>query len=235
MSDSAPSLGREADPEPVTEQLRERAEPAWTDATTHRFVEELGAGILDDEVFARYLIQDYAFLRTLSGTVGVAVDDAPEMDAKARLAGFLETLVGPENDYFERAFDALDVPESTWRDPDLAGPTRRFRHLFGHAADAGGYAETLAVLVPVEWVYLSWAQSVSSAADSEIPDRFYLAEWIDIHATEEFAGFVAWLRAELDREATALRSSRRQRIERLFVDAVELEVEFFDAAYGGED
>jgi thiaminase/transcriptional activator TenA len=44
--------------------LRERSEPAWTDATRHRFVEELGADTLDDEIFRRYLVQDHAFLET---------------------------------------------------------------------------------------------------------------------------------------------------------------------------
>lgn len=215
--------------DPLTEQLRDHAEPAWTEVTAHRFVTELGDGSLDDDVFERYLIQDYAFLETLVGTVGVAVDDAPGMASKARLADFLGTLVGPENDYFERSFDALGVPASTWRDPESAATTQSFENLFVHGARVGGYAETLAVLVPVEWVYLTWARSVDNAAD-----RFYLREWREIHATEAFAEFVGWLRSELDREAETLSPRRRDRVERLFRQAVELEVAFFDDAYEGE-
>lgn len=211
-----------------TAHLREAAEPAWTDAVEHRFVTELGGGTLDDDAFRRYVVQDYAFVDALAGAIGRAVGDAPDTAAERRLATFLNTVVGPEDDYFERAFDALDVPESDRESPTLARPTRSFEHLLGHASRAGGYAETLAVLVPVEWVYLTWARD---AREGPGTDRFYLDEWTAMHATDEFAALVEWLRDQLDAEAAAASDRRRDRIERLFVDAVELEVAFFDAAY----
>lgn len=209
-----------------TDELR-AASPRWEAATTHRFVEELGDGSIDDEVFRRYLLQDYTFVETLAGVVGHAVANAPSVAAKGRLAAFLETVVGPENDYFERSFEALGVPASTWRDPEPRSVTRSFDHLLVHGAEVGGYAETLAVLLPVEWIYLTWATAVE-----EPPETPYLGEWVAIHAADEFADFVGWLRSELDREAADLSDRRRERVERLFVDAVALEVAFFDAAYG---
>ncbi len=220
-----------------TARLRAAAEPAWTDATEHRFVTELGDGTLDDGVFRRYVVQDYAFVDSLTSVVGRAVADAPDVADKRRLAAFLNTVVGPENDYFERTFDALDVPESDRTSPTLAAPTRSFEHLLGHGSSVGGYAETLAVLLPVEWVYLTWATNVRDGGDDAGdagPDRFYLDEWAAMHATDEFAEFVGWLRDRLDAEAEAASARRRDRMERLFVDAVELEVDFFGAAYDGE-
>lgn len=218
---SADESGRDR----FTDELR-AASPHWEAATTHRFVEELGDGTVDDEVFRRYLLQDYAFVETLAGVVGHAVADAPSVAAKGRFAAFLGTVVGPENDYFERSFEALGVPASTWRDPEPRAVTRSFDHLLAHGAEVGGYAETLAVLLPVEWVYLTWATAVE-----EPPETPYLREWVTIHATDEFADFVGWLRAELDREASDLSDRRRERVERLFADAVALEVAFFDTAY----
>ncbi|RDI70940.1 TenA family protein [Halopelagius longus] len=210
-----------------TDWLRERAEPAWSDATGHRFTRELGSDELDDDAFRRYLLQDYAFLETLVGTFGHAVGDAPTMASKGRLAEFLGTLTAEENDYFERSFEALGVPESAYADPTTTKTTRAFEDLLRRAGTEGGYAEALAVLVPAEWVYLAWADAVRD----ESPSRFYLAEWIDLHANEEFEAFVAWLRAELDREGEAASSRRRRRLERLFRRTVELEVAFFESAY----
>ena len=83
------------------------------------------------------------------------------------------------------------------------------------------------MLVPAEWTYRDWAARVDDAD----PDRFYLAEWIDIHATDEFDAFVNWLRLELDREGAALSQRRRSRVDDLFSHTVALEVDFFDAAY----
>lgn len=211
-----------------TEWLRDRSQPVWSGATTHQFTRELGADTLEDRVFRRYLIQDFAFLETLVGTFGHAVGDAPTMDAKGRLVEFLGTLTAEENDYFERSFEALGVAE--YDDPKLTDATTALETLLQRAAREGGYGETLAVLVPAEWIYLEWA----SAVDGDRPSRFYLAEWIGLHATEAFEDFVAWLRTELDREGKAASPRRRQLFERLFRQTVELEVAFFDAAYDAE-
>jgi thiaminase/transcriptional activator TenA len=206
-----------------TEWLRERSEPDWTAAVDGRFVRELGDGTVPDPVFRRYLEQDYAFVETLTGTFGHALGEAPSMAAKARLAGFLGTITNEENDYFERSFEALDGdPEAT---PDAT--TRAFVDLLERAGRQGGYAETLAVLVPAEWTYETWAAGVESR-----PDAFYLDEWVELHANPAFVDFVAWLRAELDREGAAVSARRQRRLDALFRRTVELERAFFEAPYG---
>ncbi|GGN99231.1 TenA family protein [Haloarcula pellucida] len=222
--------GRE-DPR-FTEWLRAQAGPSWDAATDHRFTRELHADTLDDAVFRRYLVQDYAFLETLVGTFGHSVGDAPSMAAKSRLVDFLGTLTDDENDYFERSFDALGVPESTYEDPALTETTAAFRDLLLRASREGGYAETLAVLVPAEWVYLAWA---TAEGDADRPERFYLAEWVDLHAVPAFESFVEWLRTELDRAGAAASERRQARLADLFCRTVDLEVAFFDAAYEGDD
>ena len=214
-----------------TDWLRARSGPAWDAATDHRFVRELHADTIDESVFRRYLLQDYAFVETLVGVFGHAVGDAPTMPAKSRLIDFLATLTDDENDYFLRAFDALDLPESEYSDPDLTEPTAAFRDLLLRASREGGYAETLAVLVPAEWVYLDWA----TAGDGDRPDRFYLDEWIDLHAVPAFQSFVGWLRRELDREGAAASERRRARLAELFCRTVDREVAFFAAAYEGTE
>lgn len=209
-----------------TDWLRRRSEPNWTAATEHRFTEELIAGTIEDDSFARYLVQDYAFVNTLVGAFGHAVGDAPTMEAKRSLVEFLDALTSDEDDYFRRSFEALGVPEPEYAHPDLAPVTRAFEDLLGRATREGGYAETLAVLVPAEWVYLAWASDVEEA-----PDQFYLAEWIDLHAVPSFVSFVEWLRGELDAVGPTLSPRRQYRITALFERTVELEVAFFDASY----
>jgi len=205
-----------------TDWLRERSEPDWTAAVDGRFVRELDADRIDDDVFRRYLEQDYAFVETLTGTFGHALAEAPSMVAKGRLADFLGTLTSEENDYFERSFEALDGDADA--DPDAT--TRAFTDLLERAGRQGGYAETLAVLVPAEWVYETWATGIDGR-----PEAFYLAEWIDLHANPAFVDFVSWLRRELDREGAAASPRRQRRLDTLFRRTVELERNFFAAGY----
>lgn len=204
--------------------------PLWRAATTHRFVKQLGAGTLPDKVFRRYLVQDFAFLEALVTLLGYAVARAPGMAAKRRLAGFLATVTGDETNYFGRALAALGASDA-FAAPDriaLTAATERFRALMAAAGERGAYAEILAIVTPAEWVYLEWAR----ACPLPKPRRFHLAEWIDLHAIPAFADFVGWLRVELDREAAAAPPDMRRRIDDLFRATLELERDFFTAAYG---
>lgn len=212
-----------------TDWLREGSEPHWTRAVDHRFVDELAADELDDDVFRRYLVQDYAFVETLASAVGHAAGQAPTIEASGELAGFLGTIASDEDDYFERSFDALGVAGDRRRSPERTEVTEAFCDLLLRAALEGGYADSLAVLLPVEWVYLEWASARADAA----PERFYLEEWIDLHAGADFEAFVGWLREELDAYGAELPERRQRRIQRHFRRAVALEVAFFQSAYEG--
>jgi len=203
-----------------TDALRDGTD--WGAAVEHRFVEEVAAGTVADGVFARYLAADRAFVETLTGVFGRALAQAPS-DSRAPLATFLGVLTDEEDDYFERATAALPSPPG---DPAGNPTTEAFRDHLLAAADEGGYAETLAVLVPAEWCYLDWARGVEDP-----PEPFYLREWVALHANEQFAGFVDWLRAELDRETATLSPRREARVRRRFERTVRLEAAFFDAAY----
>jgi len=211
-----------------TGQLREAAEPQWSAAVEHRFTHELAGGTLDQAVFRRYLVQDYAFIATLASLVGFAVGHAPTMGQKSRLTGFLSVLTGGENSYFLRSFEALDVAEAEWRGATAGPVARALGELFDEAVAAGGYAEILSVLLPVEWVYLTWATAASDAR----PDKFYFAQWITLHNDPDFRIFVEWLRSELDDAAAGLADARRAHVTALFKRAVALEVAFFEEPYG---
>ncbi|WP_058994593.1 TenA family protein [Haloarcula sp. CBA1127] len=225
-----------------TDWLREQSQPDWDAAVEHRFVEELGAGTLDEDAFAEYLVQDYAFVDELVGTFGHAVGQAPDMAAKRQFVEFLDTVTDEEDDYFERSFAALGVADSRWQNPEPTDSTAAFIDLLGRAAREGGYAETLAVLVPAEWIYESWA--TAAAATHGDPDSdglpsagmglpFYFAEWVDLHAVDSFVAFVDWLRGELDGVGPTLSPRREARVASLFDRTVTLERQFFETAYEG--
>jgi len=210
-----------------TDWLAAAAEPDWSAATGHRFTHELAAGTLDPEVMRRYLVQDYTFIDAFVGLLGAAVHAAPSLADRIPLGRFLGMIVSDENTYFLRAFDALGVAEAARTSPPLRPPTAGFQALMREAAGSGRYAEALTVLVVAEWSYLSWASAVANAA----PPQFWFREWIELHANPYFAGFVDWLRGQLDREGGALDADGRSRIRDLFCRAAALERAFFDEAY----
>lgn len=210
-----------------TDWLRARAEPDWSRATGHRFTREVIAGEVAPEVMVRYLVQDYAFIDRFVALLGAAVQAAPSLEGRLPLGRFLGMVCSEENTYFVRSFEALGVPEAARLAPELSVPARSFQALMAEAAASGRYADALAVLVVAEWVYLSWALPARDTRRGP----FWCAEWVDLHASPYFEGFVGWLRSELDREGAALDAAGRARVESLFLRAASLERAFFDSAY----
>lgn len=213
---------------PFTEWLRETTEPEWTEVVNHRFASELAAGTIDRDVLRRYLVQDYSFIDRFVSLAGMAIGRAPDLESRLPLVRFLAMICSDENTYFQRSFDALDVPERDRTAPELLPVTEDFHAIMAEAAEGASYAEALAALVVAEWSYRSWAIGVRGPR----PADFTMAEWIELHDNPFFNGFVDWLKGQLDREGETLRGPAFDRTVSLFRRTVDLEKRFFDAAYG---
>jgi thiaminase (transcriptional activator TenA) len=213
-----------------SEWLREEAEPLWSEAVDHRFTRELADGTLSDAVMRRYLVQDYSFLDSFVRLLGSAIVKAPSLVDRIPLGRFLGAVTGEENTYFQRAFEALGIPAEDRERPVLRGPTQAFHEVMADAIADTGYLETLTPLAVFEWLYNAWATALADRR----PERFYHREWIALHANPAFDSFVAWLRAQLDRDGPTLVPERQDRIVAVFHRTVALEKAFFDDAYAVE-
>ncbi len=210
--------------QPLSEQLRGYAEADWNRAVNHAFTEALGDDRLADEVYTRYLVQDYAFIDTLVNLVARTLANAPAMPPKTVLAGFLAALTSDENTYFLRSFEALGLSEADYLNPELHPVSRAIIDTM--KASEVSYERAIICLCVAEWCYLSWSQQ---QAKKPRGSRFYLQEWIDIHVLPEFEQFVAWLRGQVDSFADRDDASLEQLAE-LFRQMCVLEHLFFSAS-----
>lgn len=210
----------------ATERLKELNLENWTAATGHAFTEALGDGTLDLDKMRGYLQQDYLFVEEFVRLLAAAISNAPTLADAVPAAQFLAVITGPENTYFQRSLEALDVPEASNHAPE----TTAFLDLVRSARQSGNYAEMLAVLVVAEWSYLSWASPMEDKAE-DLP--FWFGEWITLHAGAGFQGVVDYLRAQLDAIWPTLSASDQDKARTNFARAVELERAFFDAAWVG--
>ncbi|MCF7547398.1 TenA family protein [Pseudonocardia sp. WMMC193] len=208
-----------------SEELRRTHAETWAAAVGHRFVDELWAGTVDRTVLARYLVQDFQFCDAFLALMGAAVATCDDPAARVVHARQVGLVAGDEHEFFLSSFRTLGVSAETEATAGLAAPTRGFVELMDTARADASYAEILAVLLVAEWLYLDWA-----ARDAPTPADPIAAEWIDLHRGPAFAAWVDFLRAEFDRAAA--HSSHVVRVSRRFGEAVDLELAFFEAAYG---
>jgi thiaminase/transcriptional activator TenA len=208
-------------------ELRSRTAVAWDAAVGHRFVDELWRGAAEPPVLRAYFVQDNQFFDAFVALMGAAVAAADQPESRIVLARQLGLIAGPENDFFARTMDALDVPLPDRVTPRLTDATRGFLELMDQARVSADYATCLTVLLVAEWLYLDWADR--PGADTT-PD-WIPSEWIELHRGPAFARWVDFLRADFDRVTAVLDDAGREQVASVFTRAVELELEFFDAAY----
>lgn len=212
-----------------TDELREAAGDQWYRIVNHRFTNELADASLDRAVLQRYLIQDYRFLDSFIVLLSSMVAHCRSL--KDRLPGcqFLAVITGSENTYFERALFALGAgsEEERAKIPN-AECTTGFCQLMRDAASSGSLGEMLAVLVVCEWSYLCWGERVAATA---VRDDFCYYEWIDLHSGPAFQNVVKYLRGLLDEEGKRLDDTGKATVMQRFLQAVQLEEDFFESAY----
>lgn len=209
-----------------SERLRATNAAGWDAAVGHRFVDELLAGTLADDVLAGYLVQDYQFCDAFTALLGQGCASAPDLDSRLVFARQLGMFASDENTYFVDSFDALGVPEQQRSTPQLSDATAAFDALMREALHSRSYAQVLAVLLVAEWLYLDWATR-PDAGDSGRPEHL---GWIELHRGPAFTTWVDWLRAQLDAHEPTDDGERRA-VESVFARAVRCELAFFDAAY----
>lgn len=211
-------------PQTLTETLRAECAADWQACVNHRFVNELLAGRIADDVMARYLVQDHRFLDAFLTLLGAAIASADRFESRLRFGRFAGMVSGDENDYFLRAFAALGVTEAQRASTPDSAPTQGFQAIMREAAATRAYPAILTVLNVAEGLYLDWAMRAKT-----LPETFVHAEWITLHDNPFFRDFVAFLRAELDRVGPA----QPEQVRDFFRRALRLELAFFDDAYAG--
>lgn len=212
-----------------TDWLRKRSEPDWTSATGHPFTDALMGGRLPAEAIRGYLVQDYQFVDSFLALLGSALAKADRYPSRLEISNSIAVVTSSENTYFQRAFEALEVPAADREHPRLEPSTAEFRALMDDTTAHGSYPDVLAVLLVAEWSYLEWAMR----APEHLPEDFIAAEWTTLHNNPQFQRWVSWLRAELDRLGSGLDERDQARCLRLFQHATRCERDFFEAHWPG--
>eukprot|EP00977_Amphora_coffeiformis_P018849 scaffold6761_cov159-Amphora_coffeaeformis.AAC.2 len=211
-----------------TDQLKDAAGDQWNRIISHKFTLELAAGTIDRKVLQTYLIQDHRFLDAFVVLLGSIVAHARSLEDRIPACQFLALVTSKENTYFERCFEKLGCSAQERASiPDKACTTG-FCDLMRSVALKGSLAEMLSVITVCEWSYLSWGNLVK---DKTVRDDFVTYEWVDLHTGEAFEELVEYLRGLLDKECTLISHSEREKCKERFLQAVQLEEDFFNMPY----
>lgn len=193
----------------------------------HRFVRDIKANRLSDAVFRRYLVYEAGFVETAIDIFALAVAKSHSIEQRRWLIGVLDALANEQIGYFEQTFEKLGITASDVpTDPRVAA----FGDGMLNFARRGDVADILAAMFAAEWMYWTWCREAAGCA---ITDPI-LKAWVELHAADAFAEQAHWLKRQLDALGPGLDGAARQRLSRIFGEAMQLEIGFHDAAYGAD-
>jgi len=212
----------------VSLELRERGKPAWSSATSHPMVRQIGEGTLPHETFRRYFEQNVLYLADYSRAIGLIIGKAPDLASASVLSRFLGQIVGTEIPANIAFLTRLGGSPDKAEDPASMLPATYAytRHLLYTCAQ-GTCAEGLAAVLPCQWSYGELARPLM---ESPPTDPVY-ADWVAMFGNDDYEALVEETTGLLDRVADR-RADAMQRLSFVFDTSTRYEVQFWDMAYG---
>ncbi|GAA5059171.1 thiaminase/transcriptional activator TenA [Thermocatellispora tengchongensis] len=198
----------------------------------HPFNAALGAGTLDGERFAFYMVQDGRYLEAFSKVLATASVRATDSSDAAFFAQSAHTALVVERALHTGYLAEFGVtPEDAAAVPTSPSCLAYSSYLQATALSAP-YPVVVAAVLPCFWVY----QDVGTALlerTAEAPDHPYRT-WIDTYSDPEFAASVEQARSIADRLAAGAGRATREAMAAAFLKATEYEWMFWDSAWHRE-
>ncbi|HEX2164698.1 MAG TPA: thiaminase II [Thermoanaerobaculia bacterium] len=182
----------------VSERLYRAALPIWRAQLDHPFVAGLADGTLPPERFARWVRQDYLYLKQFARLFAWAAAKADRLESMAWYAEVLHLTLHVEMDLHRRYAERFGISPAELEAEAMWPTTRAYTDFLVRTAADGDLADLVAALLPCAWGYADLARRLSAAG---VPSDRRYADWIEQYASPEFQEAAAWLRGEMDRLA----------------------------------
>lgn len=215
----------------LSDELYEAAKPIWDAQLEHPFVKGIGDGSLDENLFRRWVVQDYGYLKEFARIFAWAVAKAARLDSMSWYSEVLNLTLNTEMELHRKYAARFGISAGELEEAEMWPTTRAYTDFLVRTAADGDMAELLAALLPCAWGYVHIGQALAAG---DLPSDQRYRDWIEQYASEEFAGAAAWLRNELDREAEGASPEQEARLRHLFLLSSRYELRFWDMCWEGE-
>ncbi len=214
-----------------TDRLYAAAKPVWDAQLRHPFVVGIGDGSLDEDVFKRWVLQDYRYLKEFARVFAWAVAKSERLDSMGWYAAVLDLTLNTEMELHRGYAARFGLTPADLEAVEMWPTTRAYTDFLVRTAADGDMADLVAALLPCAWGYVHVAQQLARGAP---PGDQRYADWIAQYSSDEFAEAAEWLKAEMNRLALNASLDKRERLTELFVVSSRYEWAFWEMCWKGE-
>ena len=215
-----------------TDELYAAAKANWDAQVEHPFVRGIGDGTLDEELFKRWVLQDYRYLKEFARIFAWAVAKADDLASMSWYAGVLNLTLNTEMDLHRQYAARFGLTPDDLEAAPMWPTTRAYTDFLVRTAADGDMADLVAALLPCAWGYVHIARAL---AEGTKPGDQRYADWIAVYSSDEFAEAAEWLKSEMNKLAEGATSEKRRRLVELFVLSSRYEWMFWEMCWAGEN
>ena len=203
----------------------------WDAQLTHPFVRGLGDGSLPTEPFARWVRQDYLYLKEYARLFAWAVAKADRLESMGWYAGVLHLTLNTEMALHRAYAQRFGIAPADLETEPMWPTTRAYTDFLIRTAADGEMAELVAALLPCAWGYVYIAQELAKGKPPA--DQRYV-DWIAQYVSADFVQAAEWLKAEMNRLAEGGTPPKRRRLMEIFEISSQYEWLFWEMCWKGE-
>ena len=203
----------------------------WDAQLAHPFVRGLGDCSLPTERFARWVRQDYLYLKEYARLFAWAVAKADRLESMGWYAGVLHLTLNTEMGLHREYAQRFGIATAELEAEPMWPTTRAYTDFLIRTAADGEMADLVAALLPCAWGYVYIAQEL---AKGKSPADQRYADWIAQYVSADFVQAAEWLKAEMNRLAEGATPWKRRRLMEIFEVSSQYEWLFWEMCWKGE-
>jgi len=215
----------------LADDLFVHVKPIWDAQLAHPFVQGLGNGSLDVDRFARWVRQDYLYLKDYARLFAWAVAKADRLESMGWYASVLHLTLNTEMGLHREYAQRFGITSTELEAEAMWPTTRAYADFLIRTAADGDMTDLVAALLPCTWGYVYIAQEL---AKGKPPADQRYADWIAQYASSDFVQAAEWLKAEMNRVAEGATPAKRQRLMDIFEISSQYEWLFWEMCWKGE-
>lgn len=210
------------------QDLKATCPSEWQNYVEHRFVQELGDGLLAPEAFQHYLKQDYLFLIQFARAFALAAYKSPTLSdlrqAKEGLQAIVDTELGLHIEYCRE----WGISEEELSNLPEARATLAYTRYVLDTGNRGDLLDLHVALSPCMVGYGEIANWLNSRKTTVRGAANRYDAWIAMYESEEFQGAMQAEIRWLDERLADVSQARFEQLTRIFRDATRLEIDFWE-------
>lgn len=169
----------------TVDDLIQACQKDWTDYVTHEFVQQLGAGTLDNHAYLHYLKQDFLFLKQYSRAYALAIYKSDDLDEMRAALPSLSLLLEHEMAHHVSVCESWGIESKALEDESEDFGTVAYTRYVLDVGMAGSLTDLYVALAPCAIGYAEIGMRLSQEKTFKRTENPF-ASWIKMYSDAEF-------------------------------------------------